>query len=350
MRPLQQVIVKEQRVKLIFFLGALSFLFLALLLVKNLLVSVLIAFVTYFLLSPAVDFLERRGFSRQWATVIPFLTLTLLIFGSIQILIPTLIEQSKDLQSAFPKYIEAGSRFLSNLERQISSFMAQVYPIDVKGEIEPRVTAMAQSLFQNVPDYISQSVTVFFLAPFLAYFMLTDGPTFMRKLLALVPNRFFELGLHLNYQISGQLGGFIRARILESALVGLVIWIGLLIMGFPFALILAVIAGIMNVIPYLGPFIGVAPAVVIHLANGGSTTALLWLLFIYALAQILDIVLIVPFVVAKIVDLHPVTVVLAVIVGSQMMGILGMIISIPLFSALKVSAYAIYKHLTDFRS
>jgi len=350
MRALQQVIIKEQRVKLIFFLGALGLLFLALLLVKNLLISILIAFVTYFLLSPAVGYLERRGLSRQLATAIPFFTLTILIVASIQILIPTLIEQSKDLQLAFPKYIDAGSRFLANLERQISSFMAQVYPIDVKGEIGPRVTAMAQSLFQNVPDYISQSLAVVFLAPFISYFMLTDGPSFMRKLLSLVPNRFFELALHLNYQISGQLGGFIRARILESALVGMVIWVGLLIVGFPFALILAVVAGIMNVIPYLGPFIGAAPAIIIHFANGGSNTALLWLLFIYALAQILDIVLIVPFVVAKIVDLHPVTVVLAVIVGSQMMGILGMIISIPLFSALKVSAYAIYKHLTDFRA
>jgi putative permease len=350
MRPLQQIILKEHRVKLLFFLGALAGLFLILLLVKNLLISTVLAFVTYYMLAPTVDYLERRGLGRRLATLIPFAILAILVIVAIQIFIPSLVEQSKALQLAFPKYVEAGSRFLAQMEMQVSSFMAQVYPIDIKGEIEPHVTAMAQNFFQNVPEYISRSLTVFFLAPFLSYFMLTDGPTFMRKLLSLVPNRFFELALHLNYQISLQLGGFIRARILESALVGLVIWIGLLAMGFPFSLILAVVGGITNIIPYLGPFLGAAPAIIIHFANGGSNSTLLWLLFVYALAQVLDFILIVPFVVAKIVDLHPVTVVLAVIVGSQLLGVLGMIISIPLFSVLKVSTFAIYKHLTDFRA
>jgi putative permease len=350
MREMQRAVVKEQRVKMIFFISALLLLFLAFFFVKNLLVSLLLAIVTYFLLSPVVDALERRGFSRTLATVIPFLVLFVLILGCIQILAPSLVEQTKELQKAFPQYLDSGSKFLLDLEGKISSFMAQVYPIDVRGELEPKFASLAQTLFQNIPDYISRSLTVFFLAPFLSFFMLTDGPDFMRKFLSLVPNRFFELALNLNYQISGQIGGFIRARILESALIGLVIWIGLLLMGFPFALILAVVAGVMNVIPYIGPFIGAAPALIIHFANGGSNTELLWLIFVYGLAQVLDIVLIVPFVVAKIVDLHPVTVVLAVVVGSQTMGIIGMIISIPLFSALKVSAQAIYKHLTDFRA
>jgi putative permease len=87
----------------------------------------------------------------------------------------------------------------------------------------------------------------------------------------------------------------------------------------------------------------------IAFSTEGSYPLILWILLIYALAQALDIVLIVPFVVAKIVDLHPVTVILVIIAGSQLMGVLGMIISIPFFSAAKVSAISIYKHLTDFR-
>jgi putative permease len=180
--------------------------------------------------------------------------------------------------------------------------------------------------------------------------MLLDGKDYVRRLLSLVPNNLFELALNLSHQISEQMGGFVRARILESFLVGFMIWLGLLILGFPYALILALFAALMNVIPYLGPFIGAVPALVICLANSHPDSTLLWIIAIYAIAQILDIVFIIPFVVAKIVDLHPVTVVLAVIVGSQVMGILGMIISIPLFSAFKVSASAIYKHLTDFRT
>lgn len=146
------------------------------------------------------------------------------------------------------------------------------------------------------------------------------------------------------------MGGFIRARLLESIIVSICIWLGLFSLGFPYSLVLAIFAGVMNVIPYLGPVFGALPAVVISFANGGNSSDLLWILAVYGGAQVLDTVVIVPFVVAKIVNLHPVTVVLAVLIGSQFMGILGMIISIPVFSALKVSSIALYRHFTDFRA
>jgi putative permease len=253
------------------------------------------------------------------------------------------------LKDAFPKYMETANKLLENLENETTSVLAKVYPVDLRASVQPQIIGYAQSVFQDLPDIVSKSLAIFLLTPFFAYFMLLDGRDFVRKLLSLVPNHFFELGLNLNHQIGGQMGGFIRAKILESSLVGFVIWLGLVILGFPYALVLAVFAGILNIIPYLGPFIGVIPALLIAFSNEGSNPVLVWILIIYALAQILDIVFIVPFVVAKIVDLHPVTVILVIIAGSQMMGVLGMIISIPFFSAAKVSAIAIYKHLTDFR-
>ncbi len=346
----QKAIERERKLKLFFFLSAMLLLILAIMLIKNVFVSCLLAFVTYFILSPAVDFLERRGFSRSWATAVPFLVLFGTLGLTIQAISPMLLIQISSLKSDLPKYIEASTQFLANLENQANLLIAKVYPMDLRANLQPRILLLAQDFFKNLPDYLGQSITVFFLAPFLAYFMLQDGRDFMRKILNLVPNNFFELALNLNYQISQQMGGFIRARILEGALVGFVIGAGLMILGFPYALILAVFAGFLNMIPYLGPFIGALPGLVICFANGLPNSTLLWLIFVYALAQVLDILLIIPLVVAKIVDLHPVTVVLAVILGSHVAGILGMIVSIPLFSALKVSVSAIYKHLTDFRS
>ncbi len=350
MNPSLAAIEKERRLKLFFFLGALFFLTLSIILIKNLFVSFLLAFVTYYVMAPLVDFLERRGFTRLTATSFLFASLIGLLVILAQAFFPILSEQILSLQSDFPKYLETSTRFLTNLETEANSFVAKVYPVNLRGNIEPKLLTYVEDFFKNLPDYISRSLTIFFLTPFLAFFMLLDGRDFVRKLLSLVPNNFFELALNLNHQISAQMGGFIRARILESFLIGLVIWVGLMILGFPYALILAVFAGVMNVIPYLGPFIGATPALVICLANSHPNSTILWVIFIYALAQVLDIILIIPFVVAKIVDLHPVTVVLAVIVGSQAGGILGMIISIPVFSTLKVSISAIYKHLTDFRS
>jgi len=345
-----RAVERERKLKLFFFLSALTLLIFAIILIKNIFVSFLLALVTYYMLAPIVDFLERRGLSRTLSTTIPFLLLIVLFAVLAQIFFPVLMDQVNSLKYDFPKYLEASTKFLTNLENEATVFFEQIYPVNIRGNIQPRIMGYAEDLFKNLPDYISQSLTIFFLTPFLAFFMLVDGKDFVRKILALVPNNFFELALNMNHQISAQMGSFIRARFLESILIGFVIWAGLMILGFPYALILAVFAGVMNVIPYLGPFIGIAPALIICFAHAHSTSTMLWIVLIYALAQVLDIILIIPLVVAKIVDLHPVTVVLVVIVGSQLMGILGMIISIPLFSALKVSTSAIYKHLTDFRS
>lgn len=347
---LESAIVRERRIKLLFFIAAILVLLFSLYKVDNLLISMLLAVVNFYILSPAVDFLERKGFSRQWSTTVPFLVLILFLAILVQFFFPILLEQFKSLQVDLPKYTEISTAFFTNVELKISSVLKDIYPVELGGKIQTQLVNFATTFFQKMPDYISQSLIVLFLAPFLTYFMLLDGRDFVRKLLTLVPNNFFELALNLNHQIGFQMGGFIRARILESVIVSALIWTGLLIMGFPYALSLSLFAGILNIVPYLGPVIGLAPALLIGFANGGGSTELMWILIIYFGAQLVDTVLIVPFVVAKIVDLHPVTVVLAVIVGSQLMGVLGMIISIPLFSILKVSTIAIYKHLTDFRA
>jgi putative permease len=147
-----------------------------------------------------------------------------------------------------------------------------------------------------------------------------------------------------------QLGGFIRARFLESALVGGIVWVGLIIINFPYALFLGIVAGITNIIPYIGPIIGAAPAIIIALAAEKTPLYLAVVAAIYVLAQVLDMLLVIPLVVAKIVDLHPVMVVVVIIIGGQVMGILGMIISIPVASILKLTFTEFYNHVVDFRS
>jgi putative permease len=220
----------------------------------------------------------------------------------------------------------------------------------LEGKIQPQVVALGSAFLRNFPEYISQSLTVLIMVPFLSFFMLTDGRNFIRNVISMSPNSAFELTLSLHHQISSQLGGFIRARLLESIIVGALIWIGLLIMNFPYALILAIFGAVLNIIPYVGPVLGALPAFVIVVSHGGSASEHLMLASIYFGVQVIDTVVLVPFLVARIVNLHPVTVVLSIILGSQFLGILGMIICIPVVSTLKVTSVALYKHFTDFRA
>lgn len=346
----ERAMVRERRVKLAAFLLILLVLFLSVSYISNLLVSFVLAVTGYYLISPAVDFLERRGLPRAMAATIPFVFFSLVIFALAKIFFPVLVTQFAAIKTDLPKYADATVQFFSRIESRLSSVLTDIYPMDLKAEIAPKITEWGQSIFSRLPEIVSKSVTVLLLAPFLTYFMLVDGRDFTRRILSLVPNNLFELALNLNYQVGSQMGGYIRARMLQSFLVFSIIWVGLKVIGFPYALVLAAVAGVLNVIPYLGPILGALPALIINFANQGSSGLVWSLLFVYALAQVIDTVVITPFIVAKIVNMHPVTVVLVIIVGAQWLGVLGMIISIPVFCALKVSSIAIYKHLTDFRA
>ncbi len=351
---LQAALKREHRIKLFSVLLILIGSATILLVVDNLLISFVMAFVTNYLLSPIVEFLERKRVPRQLAIFLPFLATGVLIaFGIYQIL-PRVTQQLTLLDSQLPKYQVDFMNLVSNTEQRFKGFF-KLYNINFSQTINEWVISKSALISDSLPQVISASVTVLILTPFFAYFMMQDGRSMTRSVLSFVPNSLFEIVIDLQHQLNRQLGGFIRARFLEAAIVGLVVWIGLRLIGFPYAALLAVFAGLTNLIPYLGPIIGAVPAVLIALISedGMIASTMSWNLMIvtsvYFFAQLVDIVFIIPFVVAKIVNLHPVTVVIVIIIGSQVMGILGMMISIPVASALKLVFQTFYRHLTDAR-
>lgn len=348
--PLRKAIVREHRIKLFFFLASIVLVGAVVVKVDNMLVSVILAIATFYLLAPVVDFLERRGFSRMMATTIPFVIVIAVQAVLLSLLIPMIWDQVKNLQMHGDRYIAALNAGVDQLQVRLSSLFGDFQELDLRERVVPYLIDWATQFFQKLPLYVSQSFTVILLAPLFAYFMLLDGRDFIRRWMNLVPNPIFEMTLNLNYQIGSQIGGFIRARLIQSAVVGIFVWLGLALIGFPFALILGIAAGILNIIPYVGPVIGALPALFICIANGGSSGDILLLVFIYVLSQVLDTLVLVPFLVARIVNLHPITVILAIIAGAQLMGILGMIICIPVVSAMKVTLYSVYRHMTDFRT
>lgn len=323
--------------------------------VDFMLVSFVMAFVVNYLLSPIVNSLERKGVPRQTAILIPFLSTGVLIGLGIYNLLPIASQQFTLLESQLPKYQVDLANLVSAAEERFRGF-SKLYNYSFSQTVNSWIIAQTTVISQALPEFISGSATVLILTPFLAYFMLHDGRRISRSVLSMVPNNLFELALNLHYQLNAQMGGFIRARFLEAAIVGIVVWVGLQIADFPYAILLGVFAGVTNLIPYLGPLIGAVPAVVIALISQDAMMTpsiglnLFIVTMIYLLAQLIDIALIIPFVVARIVNLHPVTVIIVIIIGSQVMGVLGMMISIPVASAIKLVFQTFYRHMTEMQS
>jgi len=343
-----RVLKRHSLIRLAAFLSVIVFLFITVVAVENMLLSVVLAFVLSYMLGPPISYFERRGVDRVLVTVLLFSAVGAALGLTIYITLPLMSEQVRNLQQDMPKYMNGLTKLMNSLKEKGESLEGDLFTLDFSQIIEGRLMPMTESFFARIPDFIKQLLTVMLLAPFLAFFMIKDGRQFSRNLLALVPNNIFELTYSIYNQINDQMGQFVRARLMESLIVGFVTWLGLIIIGFPFALLMAIFAAITNLIPYIGPIIGTIPAVVLALINGASTVELSLLLLVYFIAQIIDAAFIIPVVVAKIVDLHPITVIVVIIIGAQVMGVVGMLISIPVASALKVTLGTIFRHLTDY--
>lgn len=334
------------RILLFFILIALSFAFVVF--VNNMLVSLVLAFVTTYLVGPWVNALERGGLPRGVATSVAFVAVGVLAGVGIYSLLPLLSHQMAGVKNELPKYIQGLTGLAVSIQDRLNYFVPGTSDVlDMSGRIQRTMTTWTEGLFDTLPSWVSRLLTIGFLAPTLAFFMIKDGRKLTRGIMVLVPNRIFELVLSLYHAINDQLGQFVRARLMESLLVGLIVAVGLVLLHLPYAFLFGCLAALANLIPYVGPFLGAIPALALVLINGGTLFSVSLVASVYILAQLIDIFFIIPFVVAKIVNLHPLVVILSILIGAQLMGVLGMLISIPVASVLKVTASAVYQYIAD---
>ncbi len=318
--------------------------------VDNMLSSFIFAFAISYVSEPLISYFERRGVRRTFSISLYFIFTGLILTILIVKLAPLITQQATLLQSEIPKYVEGITQFLFILESNLSGPFSSVYDLQFSSSIGGLFQKWIELFIGSVPVIAQNTVTILILSPFLAFFLLKDGQVMRKKFLTLVPNLFFEMALNLTHNLNLHIGGFIRARLLEAMIVGLVVFLGLTIVQFPYTAFLALFAGITNLIPYIGPIIGMIPAYMIALAGENLEITILLITFVYLIAQLIDVFFIIPLVVARIVDLHPITVVVVIIIGSQVMGVLGMIISIPVIKCIKLTVSTIYTHLVEFKS
>ena len=312
--------------------------------VENLLTSFILALVMNFMLSPVINVLERHGIRRLHSIIGTFVLLTALFFIALVTLYPFLAQQMSILKVEIPVYWDKMVVQIDNLQYK----MLQTWVFkdtNIFDFVKGSSIKTASTLLEKLPNIFSKSLTTLVLAPFLCFFMLKDGQKVLKVLYTLAPNRIFELSLSLHSQITFQIGQFIRSRLVASFFVGLVVWVGLFIQKTPLSFPLAVFAGLANLIPYIGPVLSVVPALIVGFVTGFAPLQFVQLLAPYVLAQVIDGLFILPFIVARLVDLHPVTILISLIIGAQVLGVLGMLVAIPVAFTCKLILSTIYRHM-----
>ncbi len=331
--------------------------------------------VSYFLI-PLVDLCERLRIPRSVSTIVLYLMFLVLLILAPVLLIPILLSQLRALYFDVPKATE---NFLLFLQKSVAELptSGKILGLDVTFE---GVVGQIQQTFANeiaverflpgaqqILDYVNQllstatnvvsstatfgltvvgsivSTVVFLLLLFFISLYLTkDAPRIQRYVEGLFPVEYYSEGVELMHRLRGIWNAFFRGQLILSVSIGVATYASLSMMGMRGALILAILAGALEILPNIGPILAMIPAVIIALAQGSSTLELsnlnfaLLVIGVYFVIQQLEYQLLVPRVIGTSVHLHPVVVVCGVVVGASVGGILGAFLAAPVIASLRL--------------
>jgi putative permease len=287
-----------------------------------------------YLLNPLVSRLQQRT-SRTRATLVVFGLLVAALVGAGVGLGPVVQHQIQEVGTAVDP--DRVRRVVHRLDAQLNAFSDALGGGEVrfKERVDRTVEAWTTQVVDVATGLLGVATNVV-LVPFMALFLLRDGPRIKRGLIRFVPNRYFEFSLEALHKIDVQLGKYLRGLVFEIAIVTALSTTALWVLDVPAFVLVGLLAGVTTVIPYAGSLIGGSVGVLIKLASTGSAAAAALVLLAVLAIQIADEALIQPLVFAQAVDLHPLEVLIAVWVAAQFFGVVGMVLAIPVTSAGKV--------------
>jgi predicted PurR-regulated permease PerM len=186
------------------------------------------------------------------------------------------------------------------------------------------------------------------LVPFLTYYLLRDFKNVRNRLMNWLPNSSFELGWLIYHNVAEQLKAYTRGVMLQSLIMATVCSIGFSIIGLDIPILLGSIAGILNLIPYIGPVIAIILSLLVGAAMTPFDPSILYLsVVVIIVAQIVDNVIVIPAVIANVVNLHPVQVILGIIIFGGLFGTLGVILAIPAIATAKIVYNNLYADILN---
>ena len=339
------------KIQLVFF-AVIIILFCALVLtLPRISIPLSLAYILSLALTPIVNWLMRFHLSKTKATVIVFIILAFFVGIPLFKVIPVLSMQTKDIQYTIPQveqYVIAQYELVTDfIKAKTGHEVADGYIFQALTQIE----SWASDFVVKLPNYLATLFEWIFLVPFFTFFLIRDADSFKKTFLSFTPNTIFERFYYVMHVFNRQLGDYFFAKFVEAVIVGIIITFGLLFMGVNNAVILGFVAGLTNIVPYVGPILGLIPAVFLTMLEYGFTSPTMGaVLILYSVANAVDVFFVFPFLVSKIVNLHPMIVAVSVIVGSHYAGITGMVISIPVVAAIKLIITEIYNEIYTERS
>ena len=303
-----------------------------------LLPAVVFALAFVYILNPVVSAMQARRVPRWMGSCLAYLVLIGVLVLAGFLIIPSIADQGRDLTDNFPTIYD-------DLIEDLEGFADRLgFDVDFPGyeELRADIEANQGDFWANRLDQITditlsvlETLLLLVLAPVMAFYVLIDLPTQRRNLRLLIPERHRdELG-HLAHLLGKSVGGFLRGQLLVALIVGILTSVGFWLVGLPFWLLIGMIAGFLNIIPFVGPWVGGFLGVAIALATRDAQTAI-WAALVALIVQQIDNHFISPTVLRATVKVHPALIILGLVTGATLGGFWGILLAVPLMAALKI--------------
>lgn len=310
-----------------------------------------IGFILAWLLNPVVKELEKRGMRRSFAVVVVYLVLILLLYLICLALVPVLTQQINDIVSSIPGIISEIGDWINNLFNNLSD-KTLVNLNDTKKQLFESLETFGKNLTTNLPATMFNVVSSFvsglgniLLGFVVGFYLLFNFDNVSKNINKLLPKKIRKDTSKIIGEISQLLYKYCNGTLLITAILFVVSIIGFSIIGLNSPVLFALFCAITNLIPYVGPYVGGAPAVLVGFSQS-SIIGILTLVFII-ICQLLESNFLHPIVIGKKMDLHPVTIVVSLLIFGYYFGIIGMIVATPVVAVLKV-LYIYFDNKYDF--
>ncbi|MBU3216196.1 AI-2E family transporter [Clostridium estertheticum] len=301
--------------------------------IKQLLNLIFISFIIAYGLKPLYILLIRRGVNKKAASALIVVGLLVLILLIFIVVIPSIFRESLSIN----KVINDLGSYLINAKTKIKVLSTNKIMDSIINTIYYKSNAQIILIFNKLLDFImglGENILTYMVSPLIIYYFLCDSENMINKTLIIFPPESRNIIKKIIDDIDKVLGRYIMSQLILCGIITIATFLILMFMKVDFPLILALINGIFNIIPYFGPIFGLIPIILISLLESPKI-ALYTTIWIFALQQI-EGSLLSPKIIGESISMHPLTVILLLMIGGAVGGILGMILAVPLGVVIKV--------------
>lgn len=308
-------------------------------------VPLILAGLFFYFLVGIVDYLEKRSGKRGVSVAITLTSLLLIITIVFSVLGPLLVEQVTSLVNALPSIakelqVQIFAVRDSLMENEFLSRFVNEND-DMFTEFTNNVTAYLGDIFGNVASsvgrlvgFITSAVITIVVIPFMLIYMLLDGKRLPDSIVKWLPKSYESETRKILNDMHTTVKNYVHAQLLVAFFVGITSLIGLWIVGVDYAILLALFMMVTNIIPYVGPFLGAAPAVVVAFIQ--EPIMAVWVIIVIIIVQQIESNVISPLIQGKSLKVHPLTIIIVLLVAGNLAGIIGMLIAVPTYAVAKV--------------